>query len=62
MTRRMTTPDTTRNRQEASMTDQTARHPRFKRGWWCSIPWPHEGPCALRPNWWNLPARWRSRG
>lgn len=25
----------------------------FKPGWWCSREWRHEGPCALRPRWWN---------
>ncbi len=25
-----------------------------KRGWWCSRALMHEGPCALRPHWWNV--------
>ena len=28
----------------------------LKRGWRCSRQWRHEGPCALRPRWWNLVA------
>jgi hypothetical protein len=28
----------------------------WKRGWWCSRTAHHNGPCALRPRWWNL--RW----
>jgi hypothetical protein len=35
---------------------------RFKRGWWCSRARGHEGPCALRPRWWNVPGRWLVRG
>lgn len=30
----------------------------FKRGWWCSREWRHEGACALRPYWWNFRAFW----
>lgn len=26
----------------------------FKYGWWCSREKKHDGPCALRPKWWNL--------
>lgn len=35
----------------------------FKFGWWCSRTYCHEGPCALRPRWWNLgPSALRYRG
>mgnify|MGYP000894987448 CR=1 FL=1 len=34
----------------------------FKRGWWCSREGAHSGPCALRPKFWNIPARLRFRG
>lgn len=27
---------------------------KFKFGWWCSREGGHDGPCALRPNWWNF--------
>lgn len=31
-------------------------------GWWCSRGSGHDGPCAARPCWWNVPARIRFRG
>jgi hypothetical protein len=32
------------------------------RGWYCTRCPRHDGPCAARPSWWNLPAliRWRA--
>jgi hypothetical protein len=38
------------------------KHPRVPVGWWCSYPFRHDGPCPLRPTWWNLRSRWRFRG
>lgn len=40
----------------------TMKHPTWKRGWWCSRDWPHDGPCALRPRWWNVTGRRWLRG
>lgn len=39
--------------------DSHQKHPTWKRGWWCSRTWPHDGPCALRARWWNLGYRSR---
>lgn len=32
------------------------------RGWRCTRDDSHKGPCALRPAWWNIPARLRFSG
>lgn len=35
---------------------------RFKRGWWCSRDRGHDGPCALRPTFWNVRDWWEYDG
>ena len=30
-------------------------------GWWCSRGSAHQGPCALRPRWWNIDGHWLMR-
>lgn len=30
-------------------------------GWYCIRKQNHIGPCALKPQWWNLRARWKMR-
>lgn len=34
----------------------------MKRGWWCSRRYKHDGPCALRPRWWNFRGKNLYRG
>jgi hypothetical protein len=36
----------------------TCNHDRAPRGWWCSRPRGHDGPCLPRPEWWNVRGRW----